>query len=120
MSEPLIHIDPPPAATFPSHDAAESALHGWTRSHGFNVSRGRVRENDKGEICIPNYECDRAGKSKCTQKLSDDDQVRAKRDSKRCGCPMRVSLWADNKDEPRGQWVFVHTDNGSALHNHKP
>jgi hypothetical protein len=40
VEEPVCYeIPPPPEAIFPSHDAAEAAVHAWTRSHGFNVSR---------------------------------------------------------------------------------
>ncbi|ETK90503.1 hypothetical protein F441_05875 [Phytophthora nicotianae CJ01A1] len=120
MSDQVFHIDPPPEKNYLNHDAAESALHAWTRSNGFNVSRRRIRKNDNGEICIRNYECDRAGKPKCTQKLAAEDRVRIKRGSKRCGCPMRISLRAIDKNAPAGEWAIVHTGNGSAVHNHKP
>ncbi|KAG3117454.1 hypothetical protein PI124_g4242 [Phytophthora idaei] len=36
-------IAPTPALVYPSHEEAEAALHEWTKIHGYNVSRRRVR-----------------------------------------------------------------------------
>ncbi|OWY95970.1 hypothetical protein PHMEG_00033883, partial [Phytophthora megakarya] len=105
---------------YSSHDDTKAALHTWTQSHGFNVSRRRARKNEKGETYIRNYECDRAGKLKCTQKLADEDRIRVNRGSKRSGCYMRISIRALNKDNSEGEWAVFHTGNSSALHNHKP
>ncbi|ETI36582.1 hypothetical protein F443_17329 [Phytophthora nicotianae P1569] len=120
MTEQVVYIDLPPATTYPTQDAAEAALHEWTRSYEFNVSRRRLAKNEKGDVCIRNYECDRTGKPKCTQKLSKEERVRTKRGSKRCSSPMRISLWAKDKSQSTGEWSIVHTGNGSAIHNHKP
>ncbi|OWZ20538.1 hypothetical protein PHMEG_0005041 [Phytophthora megakarya] len=108
-SPALIRIEPPPEKTYSSHDDTEAALHAWTKSHGFNVSRRLARKNEKGETYIPNYECDRAGKLKpCSSKA----WFQALR--------MRISIRALNKDNLEGEWTFFHTGNASALYNHKP
>jgi hypothetical protein len=33
-------IPPPPQAIYPTAEAAEAAIHAWTKTHGCNVSRG--------------------------------------------------------------------------------
>jgi hypothetical protein len=71
-------IPPPPERDYPSHDGSEVALHAWTREHGLNISRCRVRYVNKTHkvIWARIYECDQAGSSKCTQKLGDKERER--------------------------------------------
>jgi hypothetical protein len=115
-----IAIPPPPQCVYPKHDEAEAALHAWTLKHGFNVSRRRARYvliQDVKVVWARNFECDRAGSLKNTQKIADGDRVRAKRGSKRMGCPMRISIRAVDKNKPDGEWGIYHTER-SEHHNH--
>jgi len=114
-------IPPPPEAAYDSHDAAESALHEWTRAHGFNVSRRRVRYTDDPDrhIWARNYECDRAGAPKNTQHIIEDNRRRVMRGSKRSACPMRIGIRAVSKQDISGPWKIVHTAR-SDHHNHPP
>ncbi|KAG2977030.1 hypothetical protein PC119_g22021 [Phytophthora cactorum] len=72
-----VAIPPPQEAVYDSHDAAESALHQWTRDHGFNVSRRRVRYTDgpDRQVWARNYECNRAGAPKNTQHTKSSSRI---------------------------------------------
>jgi hypothetical protein len=117
-----VAIEPPPQATYPSEDAAIAALHAWTKDHGFNVTKRRAFYTDAivKEVWKRGFNCDRAGKPKCTQHLTDAERQRPMRGSMRMGCPMKVIVRAVSADDPNGAWMIVHTRNGSRLHNHPP
>ncbi|GMF50933.1 unnamed protein product [Phytophthora fragariaefolia] len=56
-TESQLVLIPPEEAVYDTHDAAEAALHQWTREHGFNVSRRRVRytEGPNRQVWVRNY-----------------------------------------------------------------
>lgn len=125
VEEPVCYeIPPPPEAIFPSHDAAEDAIHAWTSSHGFNVSRRRARYTDSAKTILwaRNYECDRAG---APPPPPSGDRPMSKnsrpgRGSTKIGCPMRMKIAAVRKDNTQGPWKIEHTSNNSSVHNHPP
>ncbi|GMF42723.1 unnamed protein product [Phytophthora fragariaefolia] len=114
-------IPPPEEAVYDSHDAAEAALHQWTREHGFNVSRRRVRytEGPDRQVWARNYEYDRAGAPKNTQHLTEDNMNRVMRSSKRSACPMRIGIRVVSKADTSGPWKVSLTTR-SSHQNHLP
>ncbi|ETP06268.1 hypothetical protein F441_17299, partial [Phytophthora nicotianae CJ01A1] len=93
----------------------------WTKDHGFNLSRRRVRYTDEVErkVWARNYECDRSGAVKNTGHLTEETRTCTMRGSKRSGCPMRIALHAVSKTDTEGHWKIVHTSR-SIHHNHEP
>lgn len=70
-------IRPPPQNTA-SAEAAITALHEWTKEHGFNMTKRRAFyiDSTSREVRKRGFDCDRAGKPKCTQHLTDDERQR--------------------------------------------
>jgi hypothetical protein len=119
---PTVIIEPPPEDTYPSEQAAIEALHDWTKTHRFNVTKRRAFYTGAvvKEVWKRGFDCDRTGKPKCTQHLTDAERQRPMRGSMRIGCPMKIIVKAVSEDDPTGPWMIVHTRNGSRLHNHPP
>jgi hypothetical protein len=117
-----IMIQPPPEETYPSEHSAIAAVHARTRAHGFNVTKRRAFYTSATPKAVwkRGFDCDRAGRPKCTQHLTDNDRQRPLRGSMRMGCPMKIIVRAASKKEPFGPWMIVHTRNESRLHNHPP
>jgi len=114
-------IEPPPQSVYASEQEAEEGMHAWTFAHGFNLSKRRKSTLPDNRVWSRSFVCDRAGAPMNTRKLTDSDRVRPMAGSKRCGCEMRLTLRAVDKNDPEGSWEIVHsTQDVSWMHNHPP
>jgi len=115
-------IPPPPEDTYPSEQSAITAVHVWARAHGFNVTKRRdfYTSTTPKVVWKRGFDYDRAGRSKCTQHLTDNDRQRPLRGPMRMECPMKIIVRAASEKEPFRPWRIVYTRNGSCLHNHPP
>lgn len=112
-------IEPPPQAAYRSEQEAEEGLHAWTFAHGFNLSKWRKSTLPDNRVWSRSFVCDRGGAPMNTRKFSDADRVSPMAGSKRCGCKMRLTLRAVNKNDPNGSWEIVHcSDDISWKHSH--
>ncbi|EGZ29971.1 hypothetical protein PHYSODRAFT_294911 [Phytophthora sojae] len=113
-------IPAPPEREYNSEEAAEAAIHDWTRAHDFDVSCSQVGRNANDQIRYRLYACVHTGKPKNTRKVKDADRQRLMATSKRDGCDMRISIKTVDALNPAGKWRIVHTRDGSQTHNHPP
>ncbi|OWY92574.1 hypothetical protein PHMEG_00038374 [Phytophthora megakarya] len=116
----LYTIEPPPQGVHPSVDAAIDAIHKWTQSRRYDVSRQKIERNNDNEIRSVLFACDRSGNPKNTRRIREEDRVRTLRVSKRMGCPMRIKIVAIDRYNTTGTWEIVYTRDGSPTHNHPP
>jgi hypothetical protein len=114
-------IESPPQSVYVSEQEAEEGMQVWIVAHGFNLSKRRKFTLHDNRVWSRSSVCDRAGASMNTRKLTDAARVRSMSGSKRCGCVMRLTLRAVDKNDPDGSWEIVHTTQDvSWKHNHPP
>ncbi|OWY91940.1 hypothetical protein PHMEG_00039249, partial [Phytophthora megakarya] len=65
-----------------SVDAAIDAIHKWTQSRRYDVSRQKIERNNDNEIRTILFACDRSGRPKNTRRIREEDRVRTLRGSK--------------------------------------
>jgi hypothetical protein len=118
----LVTIEAPPETTYQSYRLALEAVHGFSKSKGYDVSISKNigQKNKSGVYHKKLLRCTLAGKSKNTRKLTDETRIRKNRGSKKTQCPMALKLVAEDPQNVDGGWKIVHAKDGnSCLHNHE-
>ena len=104
-------MPPPPQETFNTLEDLKTRVRAWTLEHGYDLVIAGGRLGKKRWV-----RCGRAGKTKDTRKITDENRYRQGTTHK-SGCAMAV-WYVPHED---GSWSIQHYKDGqSFIHNHGP
>lgn len=109
----LYNLPIPPLIAHPSFHDLETALHAFSKQHGFELVIRRTKGNP---IRKRYYSCKRHGKLDNRRRLTEESRVRKKIVSIKTECPFK--LVATAMKDTDGFWKLNSVGHGSEVHNH--